>query len=105
MKAGGSGGEGRGKRIVGTQCDTEQAVKTQCPRNKNKRESFVPFCQIKKKKIAWWYEDKIFHQILLCSYYNIRIGEMLLEPGLLRNIPSSLAYFPLAMTIIFAPLF
>lgn len=30
---------------------------------------------------------------------------MLLEPGLLRNIPSSLAYFPLAMTIIFAPLF
>ena len=52
MKAGGSGGEGRGKRIVGTQCDTEQAVEAQCPRNKNKRESFVPFCRIKKKKTA-----------------------------------------------------
>lgn len=52
MKAGGSGGGGRGKRIVGTQCDTEQAVETQCPRNRNKRESFVPCCQIKKKKIA-----------------------------------------------------
>lgn len=52
MKAGGSGVEGRSKRIVGTQCDTEQDVETQCPRNRNKRESFVPCCQIKKKKIA-----------------------------------------------------
>lgn len=52
MKAGGSDGEGRSKRIVGTQYDTEQAVETQCPRNRNKRESFIPCCQIKKKKIA-----------------------------------------------------
>ena len=35
MKAGLSDGEGRSKRIVGTQCDTEQAVETQCPRNRN----------------------------------------------------------------------